>query len=106
MGGVDQGGRQPMRLAIGTRTGRKGRPAIPALPRVEELGVRHRLMDVWDRGAQQPLTLVSAPAGTGKTVTVATWVASGRPSGPVVWIELTSSGVQLVDLWSEIIRGL
>src|SRR5690242_9172803 len=106
MGGVDQTGRQPGRLTLGSRPGRRLRPAIPALPRAEELVVRQRLMDALDRGAQQPLTLVSAPAGTGKTVAVATWVASGRPSGPAVWVELTPSGVQPADLWSEIIKGL
>jgi len=40
------------------------------------LVARPRLLERLDRGVQGPITLVSAPAGTGKTVLVSSWSAS------------------------------
>ena len=68
--------------------------------------MRTRLLDMIDRGVQGPLTLVSAPAGTGKTVAVATWAASARAHGPVVWLELGDMGVSVAGLWAAMIRAL
>jgi LuxR family maltose regulon positive regulatory protein len=62
------------------------RLAVPVPPPVAV--ERARLFDLVDNGVRGPLTLVSAPAGTGKTVAVSGWVASGRAPGPVVWISL------------------
>src|SRR3954454_12806112 len=49
---------------------------------------RPRLEARLDEGARGPLTLMSAPAGTGKTVLVATWAARRAASDPVVWLSL------------------
>ncbi|HEY2299368.1 MAG TPA: LuxR C-terminal-related transcriptional regulator [Jatrophihabitans sp.] len=68
--------------------------------------MRTRLLDMIDRGVQGPLTLVSAPAGTGKTVAVATWAASGRAPGPVVWLELGDVGIPMSGLWSALVKAL
>ena len=47
---------------------------------------RSRLLEELDRGAQGRLTLVSAPAGFGKTTLVSEWAAGcGRP---VSWLSL------------------
>ena len=37
---------------------------------------RPRLVDLVDRGVEGPLTLISAPAGSGKTVLLRTWMAA------------------------------
>lgn len=59
---------------------------MPAPP--EHLLVRPTVMSRLDRAASYPLTLVSAPAGTGKTVAVSTWARARRGSGTVVWMTL------------------
>jgi LuxR family maltose regulon positive regulatory protein len=49
---------------------------------------RQRLLDRLSRAVQEaPLTLVSAPAGSGKTVLTAAWARSHREA-PVVWLSL------------------
>ena len=53
------------------------RLAVPAAPRVYV--ERRRLLARLDRAAEVPLTLVSAPAGSGKTVLAAAWVAKRAP---------------------------
>ena len=76
-------------------------PVLPAwvLPRA-------RLNRALDLGAGGVLTLVSAPAGAGKTLGVASWAAG--PSSPprVVWLNL-ARGVAEPDLvWRLLRRGL
>ena len=45
---------------------------------------RPRLHALLDRGAQ--VTLISAPAGSGKTMLVASWARSGGAPGPIAWV--------------------
>ena len=47
---------------------------------------RPRLLDLMAQGAQGKLTLVSAPAGFGKTTLVTTWI--GDCPHPVAWLAL------------------
>ncbi len=42
---------------------------------------RPRLSERLDRGAESKLTLVSAPAGFGKTTLLAEWLAADRRAG-------------------------
>jgi LuxR family maltose regulon positive regulatory protein len=50
---------------------------------------RARLIERLDEGCERHLTLVSAPAGFGKTTAIATWVAGcGRP---VAWLSLDAA---------------
>ncbi|HZX04436.1 helix-turn-helix transcriptional regulator [Kribbella sp.] len=58
---------------------------IPRPP--STLVVRERLHAALDLGARSSLTLLVAPAGTGKTVLLSDWVTRRRASGtPVTWI--------------------
>lgn len=67
------------------------RPALLAtklyIPRVRAgLVPRPRLTRRLDEGLQHKLTLVSAPAGFGKSTLMAEWATSGpRPSRPCPW---------------------
>lgn len=70
------------------------------------LVARERLLTTMSRGADGALTLVSAPAGSGKTALVASWVAAGRSPGPVVWISLDDDDAQPGMFWSYLIAGL
>ncbi|WP_432094566.1 LuxR C-terminal-related transcriptional regulator [Streptomyces sp. bgisy100] len=58
--------------------------AVPPPPRTHV--VRRRLLTRLTEGVTGPVTLVSGPAGTGKTVLVASWAAEEQPPGPVVWL--------------------
>src|SRR3954451_7576873 len=52
---------------------------IPPPPR--PLVVRNRLIDRLDIGTRGPLTLLSAPAGFGKTSLLSSWLAAGARRG-------------------------
>ena len=57
--------------------------------RATEAGAAPRLMALLSEGLRRPLTLVSAPAGFGKTTLLSEWCASeGRGDFPMVWISL------------------
>ncbi|MFI0354956.1 LuxR C-terminal-related transcriptional regulator [Actinomadura sp. 9N407] len=43
-------------------------------------------MDRLWKGVQGPLTVVTGPPGSGKTITVAAWTSTERHEGPVVWL--------------------
>lgn len=62
---------------MGRASGRAPRP-----PRA--LVTRERLLTALDRGSRLPLSMLVAPAGTGKTVLLADWAA--RREEPVLWI--------------------
>ena len=50
---------------------------------------RSRLTEQLQQGVERPLTLVSAPAGFGKTTLLSQWLAeSGMPVAPVAWLSL------------------
>ncbi|GAA4247351.1 LuxR C-terminal-related transcriptional regulator [Dactylosporangium darangshiense] len=58
--------------------------AVPEPPRYHV--PRPRLLDALDRAVAGPLTLISAPAGWGKTTLLAEWVAAGRVPWPLAWL--------------------
>jgi LuxR family transcriptional regulator, maltose regulon positive regulatory protein len=53
---------------------------------------RSRLVQRLDEGVLRPLTLVSAPAGSGKSSLLAEWLAVGNPPGPVERVGLEADG--------------
>lgn len=77
---------------------------VPALP--PGLVPRPRLHDLIKQGEGGPLTVVSAPAGTGKTIAVANWLSQRRGPGPVVWISLTDRYLATEAFWSLVVAGL
>ena len=57
------------------------------------LVTRERLHSALDLGARAPLTMLVAPAGTGKTVLLSDWVARRRQAGEsVVWVPGQAAG--------------
>jgi LuxR family maltose regulon positive regulatory protein len=74
----------------------------PRWPPVE----RTRLYDLLQTGTQGPLTLVAAPPGAGKTVLLASWVAGGRPPGPVAWVTVDPDDRDPARLWSHVLAAL
>ncbi len=74
---------------------------------------RHRLLDTLDRARTTVATLLSAPAGAGKTLLLAEWVRA-RGRGDTAWVSLDSDDNEdgrfwsaLLDAWStsEVVPG-
>jgi LuxR family maltose regulon positive regulatory protein len=56
--------------------------------------------------AGRPVTLVCAPAGSGKTVLAGSWVSSAMFPGPVVWISLDEDDERPGIFWTYVVTGL
>jgi LuxR family transcriptional regulator, maltose regulon positive regulatory protein len=77
------------------------------LPRISLPQVpRPRLFDLLNAGTQQLLTLVSAPAGGGKTTLLASWSSSRQPPGPVAWLSLDAGDNEAGRLWEYTVAAL
>src|ERR1019366_8821514 len=71
---------------------------------------RPRLSERLDRGTASKLTLVSAPAGFGKTTLLTEWLAAG-PAGPaderlVAWLSLDRADNDPASFWTYVIAAL
>jgi LuxR family transcriptional regulator, maltose regulon positive regulatory protein len=99
VGGVTQ--EAPVRRA-GTLSATKF--ALP--PEQPGTVARRRLLDVLDEGAQRPLTLISAPPGAGKTMLLGSWIAAGRPPGPVAWVSLDPADADRRRFWRTVLQAL
>ena len=77
--------------------------AVPSAPRF--MVFRRRLTDRLTAGLAGPVTVVTGPAGTGKTEMVASW-ARAASAGTVVWITLDEADSPAPAFWSYVIEGL
>ena len=78
---------------------------VPKVPR--GLVARPRLSERLSRGAQSRLTLVSAPAGFGKTTVLSAWLAAaGAGQRSVAWLSLEGSDRQPGLFWTYVITAL
>lgn len=77
--------------------------AVPEPP--PPLVLRPRLVAMLDRARVAPVTLVSAPAGAGKTVLLAEWVRTGR-AGAAAWVSLDSDDNDAGRFWSALLDAL
>jgi LuxR family transcriptional regulator, maltose regulon positive regulatory protein len=79
--------------------------AVPDLPTV--VVHRPRLFELLSAGVGRPLTLLSAPAGFGKTVLLTSWVAAGRPpGGHVAWVSLDADDNDAGRFWSYVLAAV
>ena len=76
----------------------------PPTARKEWIG-RPRLLRQVGRLIQEPVVLVAAPAGYGKTTLVAQW-ADRRPAGSVAWLCLDASDNDPTRLWTGVVAAL
>ena len=68
---------------------------------------RPRLNDRLQRGGTAKLTLVSAPAGFGKTTAVVAWLQSRASDGrAVAWLSLDATDNQPATFWAHLIAAL
>ncbi|MFZ0385139.1 MAG: LuxR C-terminal-related transcriptional regulator [Solirubrobacteraceae bacterium] len=76
---------------------------VPGAPR---LVVREALFDALSEGVSRPLTLVYGPAGSGKSMVVAQWVASAGTGRPVAWLSLDTDDNDPARFWMYVIEAL
>jgi LuxR family maltose regulon positive regulatory protein len=77
---------------------------VPSPP--PRLVVREGLIAALSEGLSRPLTLVYGPAGSGKTMLVAQWVASAREERPVAWLWLEADDNDPARFWMYVIEAL
>jgi LuxR family maltose regulon positive regulatory protein len=65
---------------------------------------RARLLSFLDELVQSPLTVVSAPAGAGKTSLLAGWIA--ERDAPSAWLSLDESDRDPVPFWIDVIAAI
>ncbi|MBN2386063.1 MAG: hypothetical protein JXB85_03525 [Anaerolineales bacterium] len=66
---------------------------------------RPRLVTQLQNGQKRKVTLVSAPAGFGKTTAIVEWIATGG-SGPVAWLSLDRGDNDPPRFWTYFIAAL
>ena len=77
---------------------------VPPTPR--HLVLRKRLLDTLDSGIGERLVLLSAPAGAGKTVLLASWIHTRRLPGPVCWLSLDGEHNDPARLLQDLLSAL
>ena len=78
--------------------------AAPPMP--GQVVARPRLFGLLDQGVQGPVTLVAAPAGSGKTLLLASWAAQASAPGPVAWLSLDPADNDPGRCWSYVLAAL
>jgi len=67
---------------------------------------RDRLLAQLDAALEQPVTLLCAPAGYGKTTLVSQWlVACGATGHPLAWVSLDEGDNDLLRFWRHLIAA-
>src|SRR5690349_7826176 len=75
---------------------------VPRLRR--EVVHRARLHELMDQGARSRLTLISAPAGFGKTTLLVDWLAVRNAAA--VWISLDATDNEAAAFWAYLIAAV
>ena len=75
-------------------------PARPGLV------ARARLMDRLSESLSGSLTIIAAPAGSGKTTALVQWIARKQPPGGVAWVSLDQGDNDPVRFWEYFITAV
>jgi LuxR family maltose regulon positive regulatory protein len=67
---------------------------------------RPRLFALLERGALGPVTLITAPAGSGKTMLLSSWLRSAELPGPVAWVGAERDEADATRFWSMVMDAL
>ena len=77
-------------------------PAVPRL--VAGLVERPRLFELLDRGTQGPVTLVAAPAGSGKTMLVSSWLRTANAT--TAWVACEREETDATHFWGTVMDAI
>src|SRR5512143_1404076 len=66
-------------------------------PTVKDIYSRKRLLDLFDAALERPITWVSAPAGSGKTTTVASYLEARKL--PCLWYQVDDGDSDIANLF-------
>lgn len=72
----------------------------------QNLVSRHHLLSLLTQYSNYPLTLITAPAGFGKTTLVKSWLSSDMRGSEVVWLALNEADNQAMQLLRRIGKAL
>ena len=75
-------------------------------PTVAGLVERPRLFALLDRGASAPVTLICAPAGSGKTDAAVVVAARRAAAGPVAWVGVERDEADATRFWGTVMDAL
>jgi LuxR family maltose regulon positive regulatory protein len=67
---------------------------------------RQRLIDLIERGIGGPLTLISAPAGSGKTILLGSWMAAAETGATIGRVTLTREHSDRRAFWLHVLAEL
>src|SRR5262245_3697719 len=67
---------------------------------------RPALFDLLDRGVQGPVTLVCAPAGSGKTMLIRSWLETRGPPMPVARLIVATGEADATRFWGSVTDAL
>jgi LuxR family maltose regulon positive regulatory protein len=67
---------------------------------------RPRLLDLMERGADCPLTLISAPAGSGKTVLLRAWMAAADQPETIAHVPLGREHAERRTFWMDVVEAV
>ncbi|WP_205315796.1 hypothetical protein, partial [Nonomuraea lactucae] len=86
-------------------TGSAPNGMVPPLP--DWVILRPRLFERLRKGVRGPLTVVTGPPGSGKSLAVNSWAATvAQPSGPVVWMSGDRTPKTMEGLCAGLAEGL
>ena len=67
---------------------------------------RPRLFALLDQGSLGAITLLCAPAGSGKTMLLSSWLGRGNLPGPVAWVGVERGESDATRFWDAVIDAL
>ena len=82
----------------------RGAPGAPRL--VAGVVARPRLLALLDRGAAAQVTLVAAPAGSGKTMLVSSWLRGPTAPSAVAWVSVDRDEHDAARFWGAVVDAL
>jgi LuxR family transcriptional regulator, maltose regulon positive regulatory protein len=96
-----------MKVAVQPATGMPLLASKLAAPRRPgRMVARPRLFALLDTGVERPVTLIAAPAGSGKTMLLTSWMSAAAPPGPVAWLSLDPGDNDPARFWTYVLAAL
>ncbi len=73
---------------------------------MEGLVERPRLFELLDRGTERPVTLLAAPAGSGKTMLVSSWLRSRAEPVATAWVSVERDEADATRFWGQVMDAV